>query len=75
MQKWLGELKDNADAGITIMLVGNKSDLAEMREVKPESIEDYANQNRLSYLETSAANGSNVTEAFNTLIKCTISLT
>ena len=32
------------------MLVGNKSDLAEMREVKPENIEDYANQNRLSYL-------------------------
>ena len=31
-----------------------------MREVKPESIEDYANPNRLSYLETSAANGSNV---------------
>lgn len=40
-----------------------------MREVKPDSIEDYAHQNRLSYLETSAANGSNVTEAFNQLIK------
>ena len=32
------------------MLVGNKSDLVEMREVKQESIEDYATQNRLSYL-------------------------
>jgi Ras-related protein Rab-11A len=64
-------LRDNADAGITIMLVGNKSDLSEMREVKSESIEDYANQNRLSYLETSAANGSNVSEAFNQLIKGT----
>ena len=71
MQKWLGELKDNADAGITVMLVGNKSDLVEMREVKVESIEDYANQNRLSYLETSAANGNNVSEAFNQLIKGT----
>lgn len=71
VQKWLGELKDNADAGITVMLVGNKSDLTEIREVKPESIEDYANQNRLSYLETSAANGNNVNEAFTQLIKCT----
>jgi hypothetical protein len=32
------------------MLVGNKSDLAEMREVKYEVIEDYVNQNRLFYL-------------------------
>jgi|688.fasta_scaffold1692972_2 hypothetical protein len=32
------------------MLVGNKSDLAESREVSPEIIEDYANKNRLFYL-------------------------
>lgn len=42
-----------------------------MREVKADSIQDYASQNKLSYLETSAANGSNVNEAFNQLIKCT----
>lgn len=50
VQKWLGELKDNADPGITVMLIGNKSDLADMREVKSESIEDYVNLNKLSYL-------------------------
>jgi hypothetical protein len=42
------------------MLVGNKSDLTDMREVKPDTIEDYVNKNRLYYLETSAATGSNV---------------
>ena len=31
VQKWLNELKDNGDPNITIMLVGNKSDLVEMR--------------------------------------------
>ena len=35
--------RDNADAGITVMLVGNKSDLGEIREVKSEAIEDYSN--------------------------------
>jgi small GTP-binding protein len=50
VQKWLGELKDNAEPRITVMLVGNKSDLAESREVSPEIIEDYANKNRLYYL-------------------------
>jgi len=32
------------------MLVGNKSDLVELREVKQELIEDYVNKNRLFYL-------------------------
>lgn len=50
VQKWLAELKDNAEARITVMLVGNKSDLVELREVKQELIEDYVNQNRLFYL-------------------------
>lgn len=50
VQKWLGQLKDNAEPRITVMLVGNKSDLAEMREVRQELIEDYVNQNRLLYL-------------------------
>lgn len=69
VQKWLGELKDNAEPRITVMLVGNKSDLSESREVSHEIIEDYANKNRLYYLETSAATGSNVNEAFSQLIK------
>jgi GTPase SAR1 family protein len=51
------------------MLLGNKSDLVETREVKQEFVEDYVNKNKLLYLETSAANGSNVDEAFNQLIK------
>ena len=32
------------------MLVGNKSDLAELREVKQDSVEDYVNKNKLIYL-------------------------
>lgn len=71
VQKWLGELKENAEQRITVMLVGNKSDLADTREVSPELIEDYANKNKLYYLETSAATGSNVNEAFTQLIKGT----
>jgi GTPase SAR1 family protein len=46
----LGELRENAEPRITIMLVGNKSDLAESREVKQELIEDYVNKNKLYYL-------------------------
>ena len=31
VQKWLNELKDNAEPNITVMLLGNKSDLVENR--------------------------------------------
>ena len=62
-------MKENAEPRIKVMLVGNKSDLADSREVKEEHVEDYVNKNELYYLETSAATGSNVNEAFNKLIK------
>jgi GTPase SAR1 family protein len=31
VQKWLSELRENAEQKIVVMLVGNKSDLTEMR--------------------------------------------
>lgn len=31
VEKWLKELKDNADPNIVVMLVGNKSDLYDLR--------------------------------------------
>ncbi len=42
-----------------------------MREITIETIEDYSAKNKLIYLQTSAATGKNVNEAFNMLIKCT----
>lgn len=39
MKKWLSELKENADSNIVTMLIGNKCDLKDKREV---SIEDAA---------------------------------
>ena len=65
----MGELRENAEPDITVMLLGNKSDL-EGRDVKIEAVEDYITTNKLLYLETSALSGQNVDGAFNTLIKC-----
>lgn len=31
VQKWMNELKENADANIVTMLIGNKSDLSDQR--------------------------------------------
>jgi len=40
--KWLKELKQYADTNIVILLVGNKTDLKDKREVKKEDAALYA---------------------------------
>ena len=44
VQTWLKELEQYADAGIAVMLVGNKSDLGKLREVKKEESAEFASR-------------------------------
>ena len=45
IDRWLQELKDHADQNIVIMLVGNKTDLDHLRDVKVEESKQYAEEN------------------------------
>ena len=49
---------------MTILVVGNKLDLSDRREVSREEAENFANENGLQYIETSAKTSENVEEAF-----------
>lgn len=51
------------------MLVGNKLDLADNRDVKVSSGEEYAKDNNMLFIETSAATDINIKHAFDTIIK------
>lgn len=42
VERWLKELYDHAEASIVVMLVGNKSDLAQEREVPTEEAKMFA---------------------------------
>lgn len=53
VERWLTELRENADKSIVIMLVGNKSDLRHLREVPTEEARAFAEKNKLSFIETS----------------------
>merc|ERR1712216_291284 len=66
---WLEELRNNADANIVIMLVGNKSDLRHLRDVSTEDAYEFAEQHQLSFIETSALGGENVDKAFQNILK------
>jgi len=64
VEKWLGELKENATPDITMMLVGNKTDLAQARVVSTEDGKSYSERNGISFMEASALTASNVEASF-----------
>jgi small GTP-binding protein len=68
LARWLRELRENADPNIVVMLVGNKSDLAEKRAVSVDEGIGFGKSESLLFIETSARDASNVQEAFTTLI-------
>jgi len=67
-ERWLRELRTNADAAIVAMLVGNKCDLKHMQAVDVEDAKDFAEDNNLAFIETSAFEGTNVDLAFETIL-------
>ena len=54
---------------VAIILVGNKCDLEDKREVNKEEVEKYCNNNKINFLEASALNTINVKESFLAVAK------
>ena len=69
IDKWINDVTAVADKKITIVLIGNKSDLEDQRQVTKEQGEDKANKLQLAFLETSAFSGENLEKAFQMMIK------
>ena len=68
VEKWISDLKANADEDISMILLGNKTDLEDKRVVSTEEGKNKAEFYNLTFMETSALNGNNIQEAFNELI-------
>ena len=67
---WLKEVKLQSHPDVKIILIGNKSDLEEKRQVTYEEAKKFAKENNILYFEeTSAKNGTNTKEAFNMAAK------
>ncbi|KAI5078506.1 hypothetical protein GOP47_0006177 [Adiantum capillus-veneris] len=67
--RWLEELRMHSNTTIVIMLVGNKSDLEEAREVSIGEGSTYAEAKGLIFMETSALNANNVSCAFEMVVR------
>lgn len=67
---WLDELKKNGPQEVFLALAANKTDLASIRKISSETIQDFANKNGIKIVyETSALTGSNVIQLFEDVTK------
>ncbi|XP_048333680.1 ras-related protein RABA5e [Ziziphus jujuba] len=67
--RWLEELNTHSDTTVARMLVGNKYDLENIRDVSVEEGKSLAETEGLFFMETSALDSTNVKKAFEIVIK------
>ena len=67
VRKWIDMINERARNPISMILIGNKSDL-DNYEVTSEEAMNYASGIDITYFETSALTGSNVDDAFYQII-------
>ena len=68
VKDWIKDSENN-NFGFEKILVGNKIDLEQNREVDLKDAEEWAGQKNINVLEISAKNGTNVEKCFNELIR------
>ncbi|CAD7961741.1 unnamed protein product [Amoebophrya sp. A120] len=74
LPKWIQEVRAHSThEKAKLLLVGNKVDLLEERQVSREEAEEFANSHAMAYLETSARTNLQVSKAFAELAESILS--
>ena len=69
LDRWREEALSHAEKDAVVTLVGNKTDVKHLRTVTRVEAQKYAEQQNINFIESSAADASNVELAFETIIK------
>ena len=64
IQGWIDDCTKQTSKSILLLLIGNKNDLNNMREVSYEEGQAFAKSHNMIFLETSAKTGDNISEIF-----------
>ena len=69
VQSWIEDCKSQSSKAILLILIGNKSDLNDIRQVTYDEGAKFAKSNNMIFLETSAKTGDNIKKIFNKSVK------
>ena len=69
VDKWVQDLNSYGEKNLSLLLVGNKSDLENKRQINKEEGEEKAKSFGLGFIETSACSGDNIDQAFEIMLK------
>lgn len=67
--EWITHVKEKINTNPIIILIGNKSDLKQYRQVQYLDAGYYADNNKILFYETSAKNNDNINIIFNNVIE------
>ena len=68
---YVNKIKENCKSIVKVVLLGNKTDLNDKREVSDKDGHDLALQNEYIFMESSCKNNYNVSDAFTALVEMT----
>ena len=68
-KSWVAELQQSGSVSMVIALTGNKADLDDAREVATSDAQQFAKDNGLLFMETSAKGNVNIHELFQMVAK------
>ena len=69
-RNFLYDIKQIAEPDCVFLLIGNKIDLEDQRQVEKDEAMKYATENKMYYIETSALTKFKVNDAFEKLFEC-----
>ena len=69
VQSWIDDCTKQTPRNILLLLIGNKNDLNDKREVQYEEGEEIAKKKNMIFLETSAKTGNNIDKIFEKSVK------
>lgn len=68
---YIGQLKEHSSKIVKVILLGNKTDLKDQRQISSKEGAELAEKNGFIFMESSCVDNYNVSNAFETLIQIT----
>ena len=69
VESWIEQIRENGDDGVVLVLVGNKEDMEEKRQVSRKQGDDLALKYRMRFYEVSAKENRGIREMFEGLTR------